>query len=892
MPYRESSSDHLIIKGNTFLHYKQLFYSSQEGFAVHELLCDEANRPIDYRFLDVNPAFEQLTGFKREQLVGKTVREVMPATEDYWIQRYGEVALTGQAMRFDAFARECGRHYSIYAYRPYPGFFVTLFSDITERMRTNGELQKQNEILEQTAKGNARELDIANESLIAQNAALVAKNEEINAMNEEIATLNQNLTEMNEDLERRVAERAADLMATHQELTAQFEELRASQDAQRRSAEIQDVLREIAEAALSASSLDELYATVHQLVQRVLPARNLYISLVDEEKGQIVRPYCVDESNAVLLTRPIGKGLSEYCMRMGHTVHVTSKLFAQLRETGEVNLYYAPVSECLGAPLRDSHEKIFGAITIYLTEDVQTFEPEDSKVLTIVAAQVSMAIERKRAAEALLDSEARYRAVIEQAPEAVLLIDPETGEIVEANARFTERFGYDLNRDGPLSVYDINVDDPANIDEMMCIAITAGYLPVQRRVARHKKGFIITVERSATLVRYRDRALITATLRDVSEEVRREQEIQRDAQLATRVQQALLSSGGSSDYLEINTIYQPFGYVGGDLYFMDWRYEGSLLRGFLVDVTGHGLGTALHTASLHALLREVNEKDLPLSDSMRWINIRAAQYFDEGTFAGALGFELDLQIRQLRWTCAGISTMWISIQNSQGAVECPGMCLGMRENETFETHKMSVDVGDSIYFMTDGLADLLERRTELPLDRYPEMVDLLRALSESPKRRDDATAVCICVRSLPQSLVRQEGWPRILYFHGYGDYLRFKSEVAKILAEVIGLPHSLHEVAVQEALANAMECRDGVPRQHTARLRFNKWGNRFIVRVKTNRIGFAGNAILQRLRSHPEEMFSFGEDAAMGRGIPIMLSVAHKMVYNSEGTEVLLAWNL
>ena len=89
-----------------------------------------------------------------------------------------------------------------------------------------------------------------------------------------------------------------------------------------------------------------------------------------------------------------------------------------------------------------------------------------------------------------------------------------------------------------------------------------------------------------------------------------------------------------------------------------------------------------------------------------------------------------------------------------------------------------------------------------------------------------------------------------------------------------------------------MECRDGVPRQHTARLRFNKWGNRFIVRVKTNRIGFAGNAILQRLRSHPEEMFSFGEDAAMGRGIPIMLSVAHKMVYNSEGTEVLLAWNL
>jgi len=97
---------------------------------------------------------------------------------------------------------------------------------------------------------------------------------------------------------------------------------------------------------------------------------------------------------------------------------------------------------------------------------------------------------------------------------------------------------------------------------------------------------------------------------------------------------------------------------------------------------------------------------------------------------------------------------------------------------------------------------------------------------------------------------------------------------------------------VHEALANAMECRDGAPRQHKARIRFNKVGNRLVVRVKTSRLGFAGNAILRRLRSHPEDMFAFGEDAAMGRGIPMMLSMSHKMTYNSEGTELLLAWRL
>ena len=214
------------------------------------------------------------------------------------------------------------------------------------------------------------------------------------------------------------------------------------------------------------------------------------------------------------------------------------------------------------------------------------------------------------------------------------------------------------------------------------------------------------------------------------------------------------------------------------------------------------------------------------------------------------------------------------------------------ESETFETHTLTIEVGDCFYFLTDGLSYLLDPRIQLPIDRYVEMVGLLRTLSESETRRDDATAVCIRVNSLPDSSGRTDGWPRIIRFNGYGDYQRLKGEVAKILAEVTGLPHSLQEVAVHEALANALECRDGMPRQHKARLRFNRVGNRLIVRVKTSRIGFAGNAILKRLRSQPEDMFSFGEDASMGRGIPMMLSMTDKMTYNSEGTEVLLSWRL
>ncbi len=69
--------------------YRGLFESMNEGFALHELLYDESGEPCDYRFLDVNPAFERLTGLKRQDVVGKTVSR-SPA-------RHG--ALLDQALR-------------------------------------------------------------------------------------------------------------------------------------------------------------------------------------------------------------------------------------------------------------------------------------------------------------------------------------------------------------------------------------------------------------------------------------------------------------------------------------------------------------------------------------------------------------------------------------------------------------------------------------------------------------------------------------------------------------------------------------------------------------------------------------------------------------------------
>jgi PAS domain-containing protein len=69
--------------------HRSLFEAMSEGFALHEIICDAEGTPCDYRFLEVNPAFERLTGLKRRDLVGKRVKEILPGTEAHWIDSFG-----------------------------------------------------------------------------------------------------------------------------------------------------------------------------------------------------------------------------------------------------------------------------------------------------------------------------------------------------------------------------------------------------------------------------------------------------------------------------------------------------------------------------------------------------------------------------------------------------------------------------------------------------------------------------------------------------------------------------------------------------------------------------------------------------------------------------------
>lgn len=127
--------------------YKNLFLHMNEGFALHRVVCNEAGEPVDYIFLDVNRVFEKLTGLKGEDIIGRSVKEVLPGTEDYWITQSGQVAIDGKPISYENYSRELSKHFKVNVYSPKPMEFATLFSDVTKQVDANKRIYHEKQLL-------------------------------------------------------------------------------------------------------------------------------------------------------------------------------------------------------------------------------------------------------------------------------------------------------------------------------------------------------------------------------------------------------------------------------------------------------------------------------------------------------------------------------------------------------------------------------------------------------------------------------------------------------------------------------------------------------------------------------------------------------------------------
>ncbi|MDI6767474.1 MAG: PAS domain S-box protein [Bacteroidota bacterium] len=186
--------------------------------------------------------------------------------------------------------------------------------------------------------------------------------------------------------------------------------------------ELESALYRITEETSVAGNLQKLFAVIHKIISGLMYAKNFYISLYDSEKDLLSFPYFIDEVDIPPEPVNAGKGLTAYVLRTGKSLLCDQAVSDDLERRGEAVLVGAPAPIWLGVPLI-VEGKTIGAMVVQHYSDASVYGEREKHILEFVSTQVAKAIERKRAEEALKQSEDRYRAFVEQSTEGIWRFD-------------------------------------------------------------------------------------------------------------------------------------------------------------------------------------------------------------------------------------------------------------------------------------------------------------------------------------------------------------------------------------------------------------------------------------------------------------------------------------
>jgi two-component system, cell cycle sensor histidine kinase and response regulator CckA len=190
----------------------------------------------------------------------------------------------------------------------------------------------------------------------------------------------------------------------------------------KRADHLQDATYRIAQAADHAENLGSLYAAIHAIIQEVMVADNFYIAVYDEQNDLISFPYCVDQVDPLYPPFKPGMGLTEYVLNTGISLLCDDTLFDELIKQGTVELIGVNSPIWLGVPLIVVGKTI-GVMVVQDYKNARAYGKREQRILEFVSSQAAMAIHRKQAEETLQESEARYRAVVEDQPVLLFRFD-------------------------------------------------------------------------------------------------------------------------------------------------------------------------------------------------------------------------------------------------------------------------------------------------------------------------------------------------------------------------------------------------------------------------------------------------------------------------------------
>ncbi len=220
----------------------------------------------------------------------------------------------------------------------------------------------------------------------------------------------------------------------------------------KRAEQLQAALYRIAQTAGSAEDMPAFHAEIHRIVGELMYAGNFYIALYDEAAGALSYPYFVDEEEEAPAPHPLGRGLTEYVLRTGRPALVDGDRFGELLVKGEIEVVGPPSVDWLGAPLQRGGQA-FGVMVVQSYSESTRFTEADRDLLTFVSQHVANAILRKQTAEALRESEERFRTLAHTAPCAIFIY--QGNQFRYANATAAALTGYGLEELPGLNFWDL-----------------------------------------------------------------------------------------------------------------------------------------------------------------------------------------------------------------------------------------------------------------------------------------------------------------------------------------------------------------------------------------------------------------------------------------------------
>jgi PAS domain S-box-containing protein len=208
----------------------------------------------------------------------------------------------------------------------------------------------------------------------------------------------------------------------------------------KRSEALQSALYRIAEMTGSSDDLQTFFQSVHRTIGELMYAGNFFIALYDASTQMVSFPYFVDDVDETPPPRRLKNGMTEYVLRTGNPLLAPRKAMEEMTRLGQIEVIGTLPVDWLGIPLKTGDQNLGVLAVQSYTENVRFGEAEKD-VLTFVSQHIASALNRKRAEEALRQSEEKYRTILESIEDGYFEVDL-SGEFTFFNEPVCKTLGY------------------------------------------------------------------------------------------------------------------------------------------------------------------------------------------------------------------------------------------------------------------------------------------------------------------------------------------------------------------------------------------------------------------------------------------------------------------